>query len=373
MHRSWLRRSFGIPTALVLTLFAAKAASAEVVFSGRVSGGNGEGLAGVRVTVDELGVGGIAAVDGKYLFAVADARVRGRTVTVSARIIGYKPKALSVTVTGGRGDHDFVLERDVLQLEEVVTTGTSAATELKKTPFTVAVIDNTQIKDAPAVSPLGSLAGKIPGASTVSTSGQPGAEPSIRLRSATSLTGRQDPLIIVDGTINRLGLADVNSEDIERVEVIKGAAASSLYGSDAANGVLQIFTKRGANLGEGQTSLTVRNELGQSKIPHFLPSNLHNPYQVTTDASGKTTFVRDAGGIRITKEDAISDSPYPAIYDHINLAFKPGTFLTNYVSAAQRRGTTNLNASFQNTRDAGVVSNLNGYRRQNFRISVDQA
>src|SRR5258708_2085207 len=374
MHRSWLRRSFGIPTALVLTLFAAKAASAQVVFSGRVSGGNGQPLAGASVTVTELGVGGIAAVDGKYLFAVADARVRGRTVTVSARIIGYKPKALSVTVTGGRGDHDFVLERDVLQLEEVVTTGTSAATELKKTPFTVAVIDNTQIKDAPAVSPLGSLAGKIPGASTVSSSGQPGAEPSIRLRSATSLTGRQDPLIIVDGTINRLGLADVNSEDIERVEVIKGAAASSLYGSDAANGVVQIFTKRGTSLGEGQTSFSLRSELGQSTLPRVLYGNMHHNYRDSLNASGQVVgFLHDANGNRIPNDDNIAENAYPVVYDQLRQVFKPGSFMTNYVSVGKRQGTTNLNASFQNTRDAGVLESLKGFQRQNFRLNVDQA
>src|SRR5205814_10163209 len=92
----------------------------------------------------------------------------------------------------------------------------------------------TQIKEVPSSSPLGALAGKVPGASVITASGQPGSEQSIRLRSATSLTGRQDPLVIVDGTITRLGLADLNSEDIERVEIIKGAAASSLYGSDAS-------------------------------------------------------------------------------------------------------------------------------------------
>src|SRR5205823_1965959 len=155
-------------------------------------------------------------------------------------------------------------------LEEVVVTGRSAASKTRKTPFTVGVIDNSQIKETPQVTPLGSLEGKIPGAAVLTTSGQPGSEPSIRLRSATSLTGRQDPLIIIDGTITRLGLADINSEVIDRVEVIKGAAASSLYGSDAANGVIQIFTKRGQNLGEGQTTFIVRNELGSSDLPKVI-------------------------------------------------------------------------------------------------------
>lgn len=375
MHRPWLHRGFGIPAALALTLSAASVASAQaVVFSGRVSSSNGQPLAGASVTITELGVGGIAAADGKYTFTVNESRVRGRTVNLNARVLGYKPKRLPVTVTTGRVDHDFVLDRDVLQLEEVVVTGTSAATELKKTPFTVTVVDNTQIKDAPAVSPIASLEGKIPGASIITSSGQPGSAPSIRLRSATSLTGRQDPLIIVDGTIARLGLADVNSEDIERVEVIKGAAASSLYGSDAANGVIQIFTKRGAGLGEGQTSFSIRSELGQSTLPKVINGNMHHNYQDSLDASGKVVgFLHNANGDRISNDDNIAENAYPVVYDQLRQVFRPGAFMTNYVSVGKRQGSTNLNASFQNTHDAGVLASLKGFERQNFRLNVDQA
>jgi TonB-linked SusC/RagA family outer membrane protein len=372
--RSWLVVVFGLVIASS-TLCAQVVTLQPVTFSGRVTTLAGQPIPGASVLISELRVGAAANADGRYSFIVDRSRVAGRTLSITARFLGYKPSRFSVTVTSSmaRVDHDFALDRDVLNLEEIVVTGTSAATSQLRTPFAVGVVDAQQIKDVPSVSPLAALEGKIAGAAIVSTSGQPGAEPAIRLRAATSLTGRQDPLIIVDGTITRLGLADINSEDIERVEVIKGAAASSLYGSDAANGVLQIFTKRGASLGEGQTTLTVRNELGQSKIPKFLPENLHNPYEVTTDAAGHTSFVLDAGGIRITKEDAISDSPYPVLYDQYNTVFKPGNFLTNYVSVGQRRGTTNLNASFQNTHDAGVVENLKGYRRQNFRLNADQA
>src|SRR5206468_1887534 len=191
------------------------------------------------------------------------------------------------------------------------------------------------------------------------------SEPSIRLRSATSLTGRQDPLIIVDGTITRLGLADINTEDIERIEVIKGAAASSLYGSDAANGVIQLFTKRGTSLGDGQTSFTFRNELGQSTLPHLIATNMHNPYEV--DASG--AFVLDDNGNRITRPDGLAISSYPVTYNLYDKVFRPGAFMTNYVSVGQRRGTTNLNASFENTRDQGVLTEVKGFRRQNMRLN----
>lgn len=359
-----------------VTAGSALAAQAQsVTFTGRVTTQAGQPVSGGSVALTELRVGGLTNADGRFNFTVDAARVVGRQVTLTARFLGLRPQRFAVTVTAATRtvEHNFVLERDVLNLEEVVVTGTSAATSQLKTPFTVGVVDAQAIKDVPAVSPIASLEGKIPGASVVSTSGQPGSEPAIRLRAATSLTGRQDPLIIVDGTITRLGLADINSEDIERVEIIKGAAASSLYGSDAANGVIQIFTKRGANLSEGQTTVTLRNEYGQSKLSHFIAANGHHPYQVTTDASGRVSFVLDANGNRITKPDAIADNPYPVVYDQLNQVFRAGDFLTNYISVGQRRGSTNLNASFQNTRDQGVLTGLAGYRRQNFRINADQA
>src|SRR5439155_25940900 len=168
----------------------------------------------------DLGVGGIADANGNYTFTLDVASRTGRMVNIMARYIGYKPKRLPVTLAVGRIQHDFVLDRDILNLEEVVVTGTSEARSQKKTPFAVGVVDNTQIKEVPSPSPLGALNGKVAGASVITTSGQPGAEPSIRLRSPTSLTGRQDPLVILDGTITRLGLADINSEDIERVDII---------------------------------------------------------------------------------------------------------------------------------------------------------
>jgi len=362
-----------VPAALVLLAIAATVPTSlsaqQAVFSGRVTSEANIPLGGANVGVPELGVGTIAGTDGRYTFTIDAARARGRTVNVVARFIGYKPKRLPVTLTEGRTEHDFALERDVLNLEEVVVTGTSEAVSKQKTTFAVNTLDNTQIKEAPSVSPLASLDGKIAGVSVISSSGQPGSAPAIRLRSATSLTGRQDPLVIIDGTITRLSLADVNSEDIERVEVIKGAAASSLYGSDAANGVIQIFTKRGANLAEGQTTFIVRNEYGQNQLPKFLASNMHHNYKVNANGS----FQTNANGDRTPDDDLIADNAYPVVYDQMHEVFKSGPFMTNYASVGQRRGNTNFNGSFQNTRETGVLTMRNGYSRQNFRLNVDQA
>src|SRR5438046_2188827 len=185
---------------LSIALFAGAARAQQAVFTGKVTSAAGQPLGGASVGIPDLGVGGTADANGNYTFTVDVGRVGNRSVNVTARYIGYKPKRLPVTLTVGRVQHDFVLEKDILNLEEVVVTGTSEATSQKKTPFSVGVVDNTQIKEVPSSSPLGALAGKVPGASVITASGQPGSEQSIRLRSATSLTGRQDPLVIVDGT-----------------------------------------------------------------------------------------------------------------------------------------------------------------------------
>ena len=367
------RRARTAVTALgAVIMLSSVAAAQNAVVTGRVTSNAGQPLGGANVAIPELGVGSIADANGHYNFTVSVASRSGQQVNIVARYIGYKPKRLPVTLTAGQVEHDFVLDRDILNLEEVVVTGTSEATSQKKTPFSVAVVDNTQLKEVPSATPLGGLEGKVPGAEVISTSGQPGEEPSIKLRAATSLTGRQDPLILVDGVITRLGLADINSEDIERIEIVKGAAASSLYGSDAANGVIQIFTKRGTNLAEGQTTMSVRTEYGSSYLPHLIEHNMHNNY-LLLDPNNPSAGFDESSGSRTAKPDLISDSPYPVYYDQYRKVFRPGQKLTNYASLGQRRGASNYNVSFENEHDQGVLKLLDGYRRQNLRLNVDQA
>ena len=371
MHRDrvLIRRVVQAGAALAAVMFCATSVSAQqAVFAGKVTS-DGRPLGGASVGIPTLGVGAITAVDGRYNFSIDISNSRGRTVDLVARYIGHKPKRLPLVINVGRTEKDFDLDKDILNLEQVVVTGVSGATSQKNTAFSVAVVDETALKEAPGSSPIASLSGKIAGASVVTTSGQPGSAPSIRLRSPASISGKTDPLIIVDGTITRLSLADVASEDIERVEVIKGAAASSLYGSDAANGVVQIFTKRGASLAEGQTNFTVRNEFGRNTLPRVLATNLSHAYKIKPDGS----FDRDANGNRVLKADQISDNPYQQTYDQLGQVFHDGNLMTNYVSFGQRRGENNFNASFQNYKDGGVLNLLNGFSRQNFRVNLDQS
>jgi len=358
-----------------LLLFGATAAWAQnAIITGKVIDQRGRPLGGASVVVQGTPNGAATNEQGQYTIVIAGDRANGQEVTVVARYLGRAPGSQTIKLTRGTQTVDFELKDDPLRLEEVVVTGVSEATSTKKLAFSVGKVSAEQLQETPGVTALGALAGKVAGVRIVQASGEPGTAPTIRLRGATSISGSQDPLIIIDGTITRHTLADIAAEDIERVEVVKGAAASSLYGSAAANGVVQIFTKRGSNLADGKLLVTTRNEGGASFISKRIPTANAHAYKVEpcSEFPSGICFSRTADGNRINEEDGIADNPYPQYFDHQKETLGHGVFLTNYVSVGQRRGQTNFNASFQNTRTEGVVFGVKGFTRQNFRVNVDQ-
>jgi len=342
-------------------------AQQAAVIKGRVTAQTGEPLGGANVIVANTNLGAVTAQNGTYTISIGQEAVRGQQVVLTARYIGHKPVARTVTLSQGEQEQNFELSADPLRLEEVVVTGVGEATSLKKLPFAVARVTEEQLQAVPGQSALAAVAGKIAGVRLVPNSAQPGGEPSLRLRGATSISGRQDPLIIVDGVITRFGLADVSGQDVERVEVVKGAAASSLYGSDAANGVVQVFTKRGSNLPEGGLRVSTRVEAGSNNMPSRLQFSHSHAWEV--DSAGN--YVLDADGARQVKSDGIADNPFKLYYDHWSALVRSGLFWTGYTSIGQRQGNTNYNVSFENNRNEGVIFGLGGYTRQNFRVNVD--
>ena len=163
----------------------------------------------------------------------------GDNLTVS--FVGYNTSNVSVT----SATLSIALTSST-NLDEVIVTGVAGATDLKKASFAVGKINAETIQKAPGINPGTAIRSKVSGVTVVQGSGLPGSAPSIRIRGASSLSGSQSPLIIVDGVVLNGSLSDINSEDIENVEVLKGSAAASLYGARGANGVINIFTKRGA-------------------------------------------------------------------------------------------------------------------------------
>lgn len=334
--------------------------------TGRVTDKNtGEELTGANVFIREISRGAVTDLDGKYTISQVPA---GR-YTLVVTYIGYRESRALVEVGTGTLQADFQLDADLLGLEEVVITGVSDATSQRKLAFTVGRVSSSDLDNAPATSAAGALQGKVAGVKVISASGAPGSAPTIRLRGSTSLTGSQSPLIIVDGIVLDGTLADINSEDIEAIEVIKGASAASLYGSRAANGVVQIITKRGQYLSEGQTQVTVRNEYGVSSVSKFLDMSMSHPYQV--DANGD--YVLDATGSRILETDRIADNPYKGGRDLQKELFKSGSFMTNFISLQRNTGTGNYAVSVTNNQSEGILFGTTGYGRQTVRVNVDQS
>jgi TonB-linked SusC/RagA family outer membrane protein len=401
--------TFGAPFCVTawfaLFAVAGEAQAQSALISGKVTGRAGEPVGGVVVAIDELATAVATTASGTYTLTVAPERMKGQTVTLRVRYIGYKPETRQITLTPGAQTQDFELKSDPLQLEEVVVTGVAEATQAKNLTFAVGRVDASQLNQVPAASALGGLEGKVAGVRLIQANGAPGGAPTIRLRGATAITSPSacptqpcpstaspGPLVVVDGTITHHSLADISPQDIERVEVVKGAAASSLYGSNAANGVVQIFTKRGDRIADGKVAVTVRNEYGQSFRPELIPITHSHPYRTAasayTDANGNAVLRGDfinasgvligQGGVPSPKPDGIADVPYSAYPHPVNFDVQGdlltnGAYYTNYLSIGQRRGNTNYNVSFENTKQDGVMMLLKGYNRQNFRLNLDQA
>lgn len=323
----------------------------------------GEELTGANVFIRELSKGAVTDLEGRYEIRA----VAAGSYTLAISYIGYRETRVLVEVGNGELVANIQLDVDLLGLDEVVITGVSDATSQRKLAFTVGRVSSSDLDNAPATSAAGALQGKIAGVKVVSSSGQPGSAPTIRLRGSTSLTGSQQPLIIVDGIVLDGTLADINSEDIEAIEVIKGASAASLYGSRAANGVVQIITKRGQYLSEGQTQVTVRNEYGMSSVAKYLDLAMSHPYQV--DANGD--YVLNAG-VRVLEDDRIADNPYKGGRDLQKELFQSGSFMTNFISLQRNTGTGNYAVSVTNNQSEGILFGTTGYGRQTLRVNVDQ-
>jgi len=190
--------------------------------------------------------------------------------TVRVVRLGFAPTSAQVTVTAGEtATLDFTIREAPVALEQVVVTATGDVRR-KEITNSMATISAEQIQNAPVANAQQLLSAQTPGVTVLANSGQPGAGGQIRLRGSNSISQDNNPIIYVDGvriysgnsptvpnarqTINPFN--DIRAEDIERVEVVKGAAATTLYGTEASGGVIQIFTKRG-RAGRPQWSLDV--------------------------------------------------------------------------------------------------------------------
>jgi TonB-linked SusC/RagA family outer membrane protein len=338
-----------------------------------VSQETGQPLGAVQVFLEGTGRGSITRSDGS--FTLGD--LNPGTYTVVAQLIGYQPaRQAGVTVgVGATATVRLQLEANVLQLQGIVATGLVDPTQGVRSPITVATVSRENLAVTPAGGAQLAIQGKVAGATVIRTTGQPGTEGSVILRTPTSIRGSNAPLMVVDGVILGNTTADIESMDIESIEVIKGAAAASLYGSRAAAGVISITTARGRALAAGQTRFTARSEMGHSFVPidFMLPSHhfyLTNEAGQYVNAQGQV--VPRANRVTPALHTAFMDKPYiDPIYDNISAIWRPGRFNTQNLSIAQNSESTNFMATVNRYRELGSLEGNDGYDRNSFRINLD--
>ncbi|MEQ9290438.1 MAG: SusC/RagA family TonB-linked outer membrane protein [Cyclobacteriaceae bacterium] len=324
---------------------------------------DGAGLPGVNVILKGTTDGTTSDIEGNYKLSVPSS---GAILVFS--FISMTTQEVEV---GSRSVIDVTMKEDATQLAEVVVTGSAVGKSKETLSFAVGSISDQMISEVPTTNLGSALQGKVAGLRVNSVGGQPGAGVSFQARGANSLSTGQNPLIIVDGVfLNGGTLADINPEDIERIEVLKGSAGASLYGSQAANGVLQIFTKRGNNVGLGETTVTYRGEVGVSQLTRDrFPTATTHPYEL--DAQGN--FVFDANGTRPLDADKLGDNPWPNYQDYQKQIFRNGSFSTHSLTMQGRSSSTNFLLSGQRAADRGVIEGVDGFVRNSFRLNVDHA
>ena len=395
---------------LAFLLFAATAASAQgVTITGLVTSDAGTPLASASVLLEGMSIGTITRDDGRYTLVVPAARATGQPATLVARLIGYKSVAFPLTLTAGAPiTHDFVLGTNPLRLGEIVITGTGTSSSAEKLGNVRNHVDSTAITNSNESNIVEGLAGKAPNVEVTESSGEPGAGSYIRIRGTRSLaSGNSQPLFVVDGvpidnssisttnfnpndglgsgeiegTAQANRASDINPNDIENVEILKGAAAGALYGARAGQGVILITTKSGK---AGATRYSMQSKLSFDDVNKQYPLQTSfgqgyyglSPQQINADAAGNPDptacdnignfFCRTSWGPDLKASGAV-------VYDHANEAFVTGHTTDNNitVSGGSDRSSFFLSGSYLS--DRGVFEGPNNnYRRSTIRLKATQ-
>jgi TonB-linked SusC/RagA family outer membrane protein len=346
-------------------------------------------IAGAQVSIPGTNLGATTDQDGRFTLS----NVPAGTHVVRATAVGHAQAERTVTVAAGRtAQIDIRLESQALQLAELVVTGVAGATSRAKVPFTISKVTADEIQVLPVTAGT-AIQGKVAGAMVVSGSGRPGSAPSILLRGPTSIdaSGRsQEPLYIVDGVILGSSLTDIDAADIESIEVVKGAAAASLYGSRAANGVIQITTRHGARA-DNTVHYTARSQYGKNELAgdflltkhhqyalengKFVDSSTGEPCDFLTCPHNPRLAGQAAGeGVSPNQWNTFMTQVWPGqTYDQVDRFFQGGDYMENYIAADGRNGGTSFHVSFSNLDQEGIMRGMKGFTRNNFRVNLDQS
>ncbi|MDB4909442.1 MAG: TonB-dependent outer membrane protein SusC/RagA, partial [Gemmatimonadetes bacterium] len=377
------RRPFACLAALAALPVCVRAQQ-PVTITGRVTSDSGVPLRGASVFAQGKNGGVITGSDGHYTITVTKAREPGQTLMLWARRIGYRQLTKPVTLTAGAVSVDFALTPIPFQLSEVVVTGEGTTIMREKLGSTVSSVNGEDLVNTHEPNLVNALAAQAPNVEVTSQSGDPGAGASILIRGFKSIEGSGQPLFIVDGspvnndalstvdgpnggTVTTNRVADINPNEIEKVEVLKGAAAASIYGTRAAQGVVLITTKGGK---AGTTRYGLRTSYSLDDVTKGVP--LQRRYG---QGDNDTAAVCPMRGCKLT---LVSWGPrLPAgipTYDHFGELFHTGHLFDGYldVSGGDERRSFFLSAGRTN-HDGTILGPNSHLDRTSIRLKGAQA
>ncbi|MDR1372005.1 MAG: SusC/RagA family TonB-linked outer membrane protein [Dysgonamonadaceae bacterium] len=346
--------------------------------TGTVKDVYGEPLIGVSVSIQGANQGVVTDVNGQYSI-----QVQGNNQALRFSYVGYK----TVTLATDRNVIDVTLEEDALSLDEVVVTAMGIKKEKKALGYSVQDIKSEELLKVKTANPLNSLAGKIAGVNITQSSGAAGSGAQIILRGGTSLDESRDnqPLFVVDGiiydnstsvvgnsgfdgmtgtaTTNSNRVMDINPEDIENMSILKGPAAAALYGSRAANGVVIITTKKGA---EGSVSVDFSTKFSTAwanRLPEQQSTFGRGSYRTDGPLNPDDYVVYSSWGNKLNANNKR--------YNNVEDFFQTSTIWDNTLSISGGNKTGSFYFSASNFDQTGIVPTT-GYDKTTFRFNGEQ-
>ncbi|HEY9488609.1 MAG TPA: SusC/RagA family TonB-linked outer membrane protein [Chryseosolibacter sp.] len=373
------------------------AAFAQRTVTGSVRDTGGNGMPGVNVILKGTSVGTTTDATGKYSIDVA-----GDATTLVFSFIGYATQEVEI---GTRASIDITMTEDTRQLDEVVVTALGVERETKALGYSVTTVSGDAFQDARTNNLASQLAGRIAGVNATTVAGGPAGSSRVIIRGNKSLLGNNQPLYVIDGipmdnsqfgqatmwggADEGDGMASINPDDIESLTVLKGANAAALYGARAANGVINIVTKKGvARKGIGvefsnntmwETVNDLRDyqtEFGQGNYVRSDPSNPESPFIAVpprTQTEGKdwntSSWGPRLGSGTFVAFDGI-ERPYVDAGDNWPRFFQTGYNMTNTIAFTGGTETQNFRLSLSDLRNTSIVPNTK-FERKNVSLATN--
>jgi TonB-linked SusC/RagA family outer membrane protein len=371
---------------LFLAVFvAAGSLLAQRTVQGAVTDDAGEPLIGATVIVEGTTIGTVTDNDGNYTIEVPE----GYNSLVFS-YTGYSAQEVELGVS----DVVNVALVPGIQLEEAVVTAVGIERSKRALGYAVSEVNSEQVQQRAETDIIRTLTGKVPGVNITGSNGAPGASTNIIIRGNSSILGNNQPLFVVDGipfdntsirTQNSLvsgapyssRALDIDPNDIESISVLKGAAASALYGSRAANGVISITTKSGKGIQQKGLEVTVKSSFTKEEVAN-IPEYQNRFGQGGTTGGGSGIFSNaffGSWGPGLNDIDSITDwkgvrRPFETFPNSVEDFFESGENFENSINISKGGETSSMSFTFSNSRTDGFIPNSE-LERYNLRVGAN--